>query len=284
LITFNFTEIHLDKKNKKKKQVQDFELKKSIPRKVESLSTNRISVGSKSLKSSTTPMDVSLGLKSFSTKSLNPVIPSLTGSKSNALLNDRSINVVHKKLDSISAKEIPLEHSFTGTTLPLESSTVESLASRYKTIFSSAALNTDYRLKSKNVERHEDHSLSKNIKSKSVIQSRTDHTKCLGKKDFSLKTYFDNKNSRPPLHNYVRRSSSCDDEMENIKVVKHVHRNVVCVKGPEFITKDKGLSPIAELTEGGFKKYEHKFKYFQETKQLDDDLTTNTDSSSSLQV
>lgn len=290
--------------HKKKKRVQGFELKKSIPLKVESLSTNRISaVDSKSLKSSKTPMDVSFGcFKSFQTKSLNPVIPSLTVSKSNALLNDRSINVVQKKLDLLSAQKMSLvsspltilptisshitgmslRQSFTNTALPTKSSTVVSLASRLKTIFSSVALNTDYRLNSKNVERYEDHSVSKDIKSKSV-QSKTDYTKCLGKNDFSLKTSFDNKNSRPPLHNFVR-SRSCDGEMESIKVVKHVHRNAICLKGPEFIIKKKGLSPIAELTKGRFKKYEHNASNFQETEQLNNDLTTNTDNLSNLQV
>lgn len=270
------------------------------------MSTNKISVDSKSLKRLTTPIEVSLGLKSKLTKSLNPVKPSLTGSKSNALLDDRSINVVHKELDSKSAKEISLvsspmtilptvsshitelslEQSFTDAALRPESSTATtmSLASRYKTIFSSAALNTDYRLASKNLERFGDHSMSKDIKSKPVIQSKTDHTKFLGKNDFSLKTSFDNTNSRPPLHNFVRRPSSCDDEMEkNIKVIKHVHRNAICLKGPEFIIKKEGLSVAAELTEGRFSN-EPNVTYYQETKQLNDDLTTNIDRLSNLQV
>jgi len=288
---------------KKKKRVQGCEIKKLIPRKVESLSTNRISVDSKSSKSSTIP-NVSLGHKSLPRKSLNPLKPSLTGSKSN-LPDDRSINVVHKELDSISAKElslvsspitlptvsshitvVSLEQSFTDAALLPESSTatIMSVAPRCKTIFSSAALNPDYRLASKNLERLEDDSVSKDIKFKPVIQSKTDHTKCLRKNDFSLKTSFDNMNSRPPLHHFVRRLSSGDDEMEkNMKVVKHVHRNAICLKGPEFIVKKEGLTQIAELKEGKFT-YERYPEYYEKLKLLNDDLTTNIDSLSNSQV
>ncbi|XP_001942883.2 golgin subfamily A member 4 [Acyrthosiphon pisum] len=295
------------KDQKRKKRVQSYELKKLIPRQVEPLSTNKISVDSKSLKSSTIPKVVSLGLKSLPTKSLNPVKPLLTGSKSNALLDDRTINVVHKELDSNSAKDISLvsspmtilptvsshitvvslEQSFTDAALPPKSNTatIISLAPRYnKTIFSSAACNTDYRLASKNLERFEDHSETKDIKSKPVIQSKTDHTKCMGKNNFSLKTSFDNINSRPPLHNFVRRPSSCDDEMEkNIKVLKHVHRNGICLKGPEYIIKKEGLTVAGRIIDGRFSD-ERNPTHYQETKQLNNDLTTNIDSLSNLQV
>jgi len=179
---------------------------------------------------------------------------------------------------------VSLDQSYTDTALPAESSTatIMSLASRYKTIFSSAALNTDYRLASKNLERFEDHSVSKDIKSKPIIQSNTDHTKCLRKNDFSLKTSFDNINSRPPLHNFVRGLSSRVDDMEkNIKVLKHVHRNAICLRGPEFIIKKEGLPVVAKLTEG-FSNEPN--ATYQESKQLNDDLTTNIDSLSNLQV
>lgn len=292
---------------KKKKQVQNVDLKKSIPHKVESSSTNRILVDSKSLNSSTIPIDVSLGLKSSPTKILNSVKPSLTGSKSNALHDDRSINVVCEELDSISAEEISLvsnpmtilptvsshitvvslEQSFTDAALPTVSSTatVISLAPRYKTIFSSAALNTDYRLASKNLERFENQSVRKDIKFKPVMQSKADHTKCLRKNYFSLKTSFDNINSRPPLHNFVRTLNSCDDEIEeNVKVVKHVHRHGICLKGPEFIIKKDELPPqVGEIREGRFID-EPNDTYCRQMKQFNHDLTTNIDSLSNLQV
>jgi len=290
---------------KRKKRVQNVDLKQSIPHKVESLSTNRIFIDSKN--SSTIPKDVSLGLKSLPTKILNTFKPSLTGSKSNALLDDRSINVVREKLDSISAEEISLvsnpmtilptvsnhitvvslEQSFTDAALPPVSSTatVIPLAPRYKTIFSSAALNTDYRLASKNLERFEDQSMSKDIKSKPVMQSKADHTKSLRKNYFSLKTSFDNIKNRPPLHNFVRTLNSCDDEIEeNIKVVKHVHRHGICLKGPEFIIKKDELPPqVAEIREGRFID-EPNDTYCRKIKQFNHDLTTNIDSLSNLQV
>lgn len=111
----------------------------------------------------------------------------------------------------------------------------------------------------------------------------------MGINDVSLETLFDNTsiNSQPPLYNFVRdnnksKLSSCYDKMKNIKVVKHVHRNAICLKGSEVtINKDK-LPVIADITEERFSNEPN--ITIQETTQVDDNSTTNIDNSSNSQV
>ncbi|CAH1724069.1 unnamed protein product [Aphis gossypii] len=122
-----------------------------------------------------------------------------------------------------------------------------------------------------------------------VTNAKSDHKKCLGINDVSLETLFDNTsiNSQPPLYNFVRdnnksKLSSCDDKMKNIKVVKHVHRNAICVKGSEVtINKDK-LPLIANITEERFSNEPN--ITIQETTQVVDNSTANIDSLSNSQV
>ncbi|XP_015374960.1 PREDICTED: uncharacterized protein LOC107169665 isoform X2 [Diuraphis noxia] len=288
-------EINTDQK--KKKQVQTFESKnsisrkveskKSIPHKVESSSINRVFVDSKSLRSSTIPIDVSLGLTSLPKKSLNSVGPSLTGSKSNILLDDKSIKIVPKELNSISTKEIKSISSPLAILPTVSSHTTEvSLTPRYITIFSSAGLNKDYRLTSKYLERFKNPSVSNDIIHKPVSQTKIYHTKYLGKNMFSL-TSFGNVNSQP-LNNFETANqkselSSGDDEMEkNIKVAKHIHQNSICVKGPETFVKKKDLPLLVEFSEGRSNK-PNTIDYLRST-QHSDDLTTNIHSLSHIKI
>ncbi|XP_060835614.1 uncharacterized protein LOC132918419 [Rhopalosiphum padi] len=239
---------------KRKKRVQAFESKKSIPRKVESLSTNTVSADSFSAK------EVPL-VSIFSN-----IIPSVSN------------NVTVVSLEQCSAlSPVP------------STTTVMSFVPRYKTTFSSDTLNNDYQLASKNVQQFKDCSISKNVLSKSVTQLKTDHKKCLGKNDISLETLFDNTsiNSRSPMYNFVKDNnksqlSSRDDAMKNITVVKHVHRNSICLKGSEVtINKDK-LPLIADITEETFPNDPN--TTYQETTQVDDNSTTNIDCLPNLQV
>lgn len=122
-----------------------------------------------------------------------------------------------------------------------------------------------------------------------VINAKSDHKKCLGINDVSLETLFDNTsiNSQPPLYNFVKDNNksklrTCYDKMKNIKVVKHVHRNAICLKGSEVtINKDK-LPLIADITEERFSNEPNITN--QETTQVDDNSTTNIDSLSNSQV
>ncbi|XP_025205151.1 myosin-2 heavy chain-like [Melanaphis sacchari] len=230
-------EINIDKK--RKKQVQAFESKKSIPHKVESSLTNTISV------------------------------------------------------DSFSAKEVPVVSLEQYSALPPVSSTTTAMSfvPRQKTIFSSATLNTentDYQIASKNVQQFKDHNVSKNVKSKPVMQLKTDHKKRLEKNYILLEKLFNNTsiNSRLPLYKSVNdnksKLSSRNDQMKNITVVKHVHRNSICLKGSDVtINKDK-LPLIADITEEKFSNEPNDI--YQETTQVDDNSTTNIDSLSNLQV
>lgn len=310
IIMFNFTEINIGKK--RKKQVQTFESKKSIPHIVESPSTNTVIVDSKSLKSSTIPIDIALDFNkislpkecSTSTDTNSKVEPSITVPKSIVPLDEYAINVINNELDSILANEISLVsspiavsllQSYTDSELPPVSggsTTVMSVVPRYKTIFSSATLNTDYRLATKNVQRFEDHSVSKGVLFKPVIQSNPNHTKYLRKNDVSIKNLFNNVNSQTPLYrslkaNYRSESSSSDNKMENISVIKHVRANSTCIKGPEITIKNQGLPLIADLTEQF--SYEpnathNQFVYQETIPQLNDDPTSSIDSLSNLQV
>jgi len=164
-----------------------------------------------------------------------------------------------------------------------------SLTPRYKTIFSSASLNTDCKLTSKNPERFIDLNVRKNIKYKLVRPTEIYCTKYLGKNVFALKTKSDIINSQPPLDNIVTENyeselNSYDDEMEkNIKVVKHVHHNSICAKGPESIVKKEDLPLLLDFSEGGCSNKPNTTDYLR-SKQHSDDLTANIHSLSNLKV